>query len=76
MTGQRCIRCQDVAFVLVASNARMMRQGERKTAATREDAIPAGRQADQFNMVGKPLPTSCDLGVNGKVVTTAVPRSF
>jgi integrase len=38
VTGQCCVRCQDVASTLVASDASMKRQRKRKDAATREDA--------------------------------------
>jgi hypothetical protein len=44
VTGQRCIRCQDVASTLVASDASMMRRKQRKSAATRADAT-AGRSS-------------------------------
>jgi len=42
VTGQCCGRCQDVAATLVASEASMMRQEQRKNAATRTEA-PTGR---------------------------------
>jgi integrase/recombinase XerC len=58
VTGQCCARCQDVASILVASDASMLRRKQRKSAATRADALPAGRHADPFSKVGKPLPTS------------------
>ena len=38
VTGPCCVRCQDVASILVASDASMMRQKQRKSAATRADA--------------------------------------
>jgi integrase len=39
--GQCCARCEDVAATLVASEASMMRQEQRKNAATRADATTA-----------------------------------
>jgi len=44
VTGQCCGRCPDVASILVASDAIMMRQKERKSAATRED-VTTGRSS-------------------------------
>ena len=38
VTGQSCVRCQDVASTLVASDARIARYKKRKIAATRVDA--------------------------------------
>ena len=38
VTGPCCVRCQDVASTLVASDASMMRRKQRKSAATRADA--------------------------------------
>jgi integrase/recombinase XerD len=38
VTGQCCVRCQDVSSTLVASDASIMRQKQRKSAATRADA--------------------------------------
>jgi hypothetical protein len=44
VTGQCCVRCQDVASTLVASDASMMRQKQRKNAATRTD-VTTGRSS-------------------------------
>ena len=58
VTGQCRATCQDVAATLVASEASMMRQEQRKTQRRGQRPPPAGRHADLFSMVGKPLPTS------------------
>ena len=58
VTGQCCVRYQDVASIPVASGASMMRQRKRKTQRRGQMPLPAGRQADPFSRVGKPLLTS------------------
>ena len=59
VTGQRCVRCQDVASTLVAPGASMMRLKQQKIAATRADANTGlAKHAYPFSMVGNPLPTS------------------
>ena len=63
VTGRCYFRCQDVAFILVASEFSMMQQEQRKTQRRGQMPPPASRHADPFSMVGNPLPTSFDAGV-------------
>jgi hypothetical protein len=58
VTGRRCVRCQDVAPTLVASDASMMRQSNAKAQRRGQMPPPASRDADPFSRVGKPLPAS------------------
>jgi hypothetical protein len=41
----------------------MMRRSNEKAQRRGQMPLPAGRQANPFSMVGKPLPTSSDAGV-------------
>ena len=58
VTGQCGVRCHDVASTLVASDASMMRQEQRKSQRQGQMPLPACRPANPFSIVGKPLPTS------------------
>jgi hypothetical protein len=60
VTGPCCVRCQDVASILVAPESSMLQQEQRKTQRRGQMPPPVGRHADPFSMVGKPLPTSSE----------------